>query len=114
MGIGEDLIVVKTSNATYRLKKKTAPLNAAPGNTVMLWVTSGHAVIDHHRQDTGRRHSFITGPLLDSASQQQITLWTPEEERTFSLIHLCKADDLQKGRPITLELSAAGSVLDFW
>lgn len=111
--IGEELIVVKTSTATYRLKKKTAPLKAAPGDTVMLWVTSGHAVIDHHRQDTGRRHRFITGTLLDSASQQEITLWTPEGNRVYSLTgHAAKTSQLPEGAMVTVEVDETGTVIE--
>lgn len=111
--IGKDLIVVKTSTATYRLKKKTAPLNAALGDTVTLWVTSGHAVIDHHRQDTGRRHRFITGTLLDTASNRLIALWTPEGNRVYSLAeHATKTSQLPEGTMVTVEINEAGAVIE--
>lgn len=112
--VGADLIVVKTSKANYTLKKKTAPLNAAPGDTVTLWVTAGHAVIDHHRQDTGRRHRFITGTVLEAASTRQIKLWTPEAERVYSLAeHEAKVGQLPEGTMmVTLEVDEAGTVID--
>ena len=111
--IQPDFIVVKTPLADYRLNKKTAPLNAALGDTVTLWVTSGHAVIDHHRQDTGRRHRFITGTLLDSASKQQIKLWTPEGDKVYPLDnHEAKTKQLPEGTMVTVEIDEAGAVID--
>ena len=111
--IQPDFIVVKTSLAGYRLSKKTAPLNAALEDTVTLWVTSGHAVIDHHRQDTGRRHRFITGTLLDSASKQQIKLWTPEGDKVYPLdSHEAQTKNFAEGTMVTVEINEAGAVID--
>lgn len=111
--VGADLIVVKTSTANYTLNKKTARLNAALGDRVTLWVTAGHAVIDHHRQDTGRRHRFITGTLLDATSKQQIKLWTPEGNQVYSLAgHETKTKQLAEGMMVTVEIDEAGAVVD--
>jgi len=111
--IQPDFIVVKTSLTSYRLNKKTAPLNAALGDTVTLWVTSGHAVIDHHRQDTGQRHRFLTGTLLDSASKQQIKLWTPEGDKVYPLdSHQDKINHLAEGTMVTVEINEAGTVIN--
>jgi hypothetical protein len=108
-----DCIVVKTSTGKYRVKRKTAPMNAARGDTVTLWVTAGHAVIDHHRQDTGRRHRFVTGTLLDAPSKQQIHLWTPEAERIYSLAeHEAKTSLLPEGTMVTVEIDETGTVVD--
>ncbi|MEX5219093.1 MAG: hypothetical protein NW701_14790 [Nitrospira sp.] len=108
-----DCVVVKTSTGKYRVKRKTIPLNAAPGDPVTLWVTAGHAVVDHHRQDTGRRHRFVTGTLLDTPSKQQIHLWTPEAEKVYSLAeHEAKATQLPEGTMVTVEIDETGTVLD--
>ena len=85
VAIKTDAVVVKTSQASYTLKRKKVPLNAAIGDKVSLSVTSGHAVIDHYRQDTGRRHRFITGTLLGTPSTGQIKLWTPEADLVYSI-----------------------------
>jgi len=83
------------------------------GDKVTLWVTSGHAVIDHHRQDTGRRHRFITGTLLDAGSRQQIKFWTPEGNRIYSLAeHGTKTTQLPEGTMVTVEIDEADIVLD--
>ncbi|HET6675736.1 MAG TPA: hypothetical protein VFG71_10370, partial [Nitrospiraceae bacterium] len=37
LDIQSDCIVVQTSTGKYRVKRKTAPLNAAPGDPVTLW-----------------------------------------------------------------------------
>lgn len=111
--IQSDCIVVQTSTGKYRVKRKTAPLNAAPGDPVTLWVTSGHAVIDHHRQDTGRRHRFVTGTLLDAPSKQQIKLWTPEAETVYSLTEYeAKTAHLPEGTMVTVEVDETGTVVD--
>lgn len=113
LDIQPDCIVVKTSTGKYRVKRKTAPLNAARGDTVTLWVTSGHAVIDHHRQDTGRRHRFVTGTLLDAPSKQQIQLWMPEGEKVYSLgEHEAKTAQLPEGTMVTVEIDESGTVAD--
>src|SRR6476646_11350976 len=66
VSIGTDLLVIDTPTASYTLNQKTAPLRAKIGDTITLWVTSDHVVIDHHPQATGQRHRFITGTLLDA------------------------------------------------
>jgi hypothetical protein len=123
VAIKADAVVVKTSQARYTLKRKTAPLNAAIGDKVTLSVTSGHAVIDHHRQDTGRRHRFVTGTLLGTPSTRQIKLWTPEADLTYSLdrqdaeialltedtmvtVEVDEADTVIMIRPVEAEVSA--------
>ncbi|WP_447598622.1 hypothetical protein [Nitrospira sp. Nam80] len=108
-----DCVVVKTSTGKYRVKRNTIPLKAAPGDTVILWVTSGHAVVDHHRQDTGRRHRFVTGTLLDAPLKEQIHLWTPEAEKIYSLAeHEGKTMQLPEGTMVTVEIDETGTVVD--
>jgi hypothetical protein len=113
VAIKSDAVVVKTSMAAYTLKKKTVPVNAALGDKMTLWVTSGHAVIDHHRQDTGRRHRYITGTLLATASTREIKLWTPEADRVYSLAeHDAKLAPLAEGTMVTVEIDEADVVID--
>jgi hypothetical protein len=113
VAITTDGVVVKTPMTTYTLKKTTVPINATLGDKVTLWVTSGHAVIDHHRQDTGRRHRFVTGTLLDAPSTRQIKLWTPEAERIYSLAeHHAKLMQLAEGTMVAVEIDEAGAVID--
>lgn len=85
VAITADAVKVKTPQVTYTLKRKTIPVNAAVGDKITLSVTSGHAVVDHYRQDTGRRHRFITGTLLGTPSTRQIKLWTPEADLVYSI-----------------------------
>jgi hypothetical protein len=113
--LGADLIVVKTSAAKFTLDKKMAPLNARIGDKVTLWVDTGHAVIDHHRQETGRRHRFHTGTLLDPASMQQLKLWTPEGTLVYSLVaHEAKTAGLAEGTMVTVEIDEGGIVVDVY
>ena len=96
--IGSDLIVIDTLTASYTLDKKAAPLRAKIGDTVTLWVTPDHVVIDHHPQATGRRHRFVTWTLLDAESKKQIKLWTPEGNKLYSLEeHEAKTTHLPEG-----------------
>lgn len=112
VAIRADAVVVKTPQARYTVKKKTVPLNAALGDKITLSVTSGHAVIDHHRQDTGRRHRFITGTLLETTSTRQIKLWTPDADMVYSL---ARQDSeialLTEGTMVTVEVDEADAVI---
>ena len=113
--LGADLIVVKTSTAKFTLDKKLAPLNAGIGDKVTVWIDTGHAVIDHHRQETGRRHRFHTGTLLDPASMQQLKLWTPEGTFVYSLVaHEAKTAGLADGTMVTVEIDEARQVVDVY
>ena len=113
--LGADLIVVKTSAAKFTLDKKLAPLNAGIGDKVTVWVDTGHAVIDHHRQETGRRHRFHTGTLLDPTSMQPLKLWTPEGTRVYSLVaHEAKTAGLAEGTMVTVEIDERGIVVDVY
>ena len=105
--------MIKTPTARFTLNKNTARLNAAVGDKVISVGTCGHAVIDPIEQDTGRRHRFITGTLLDPASKQQIKLWTPEGNRVYPLVaHEAKTTPLPEGTMVAVEINEAGAVID--
>jgi hypothetical protein len=111
--IGSSLIVIDTLTASYTLDKKAAPLRAKIGDTVTLWVTPDHVVIDHHPQATGQRHRFVTGTLLDAESKKQIKLWTPEGNKLYSLEeHEAKTTYLPEGTMVTVEINESGHVID--
>jgi len=112
VAIKTDAVVVKTSQASYTLKKKKVPLNAAIGDKVSLSVTSGHAVIDHYRQDTGRRHRFITGTLVGTPSTRQIKLWTPEADVVYSIARQdAEIALLTEGTMVSVEIDEADTVI---
>jgi hypothetical protein len=112
VAIHGDAVVVKTSQARYTLRKKTIPLNAALGDKVTLSVSSGHAVIDHHPQDTGRRHRFVTGTLLETSSTRQIKLWTPEAEMVYPLARQdAELVLLTEGTMVSVEIDEADTVI---
>jgi len=111
--IGSDHVVISTLTANYTLNKEAAPLKANIGDTVTLWVTSHHVVIDHHPQATGQRHRFITGTLLRTESKKQIKLWTPEGNKVYSLEeHEAKTNHLPEGTMVTVEINESGTVID--
>ena len=113
VSIGTDLLVIDTPTASYTLNQKTAPLRAKIGDTITLWVTSDHVVIDHHPQATGQRYRFITGTLLDAASKKQIKLWTPEGNQVYSLAeHEAKTNHLPQGTMVTVEINESGNVIE--
>ncbi|WP_447984690.1 hypothetical protein [Nitrospira sp. Nam74] len=113
LDIGSDIIVIDTVTASYTLDKKAAPLRAKIGDTVTLWVTPDHVVIDHHPEATGRRHRFVTGTLLDAESKKQIKLWTPEGDKLYSLEeHEAKTTHLAEGTMVTVEINESGHVID--
>jgi hypothetical protein len=113
VSIGSDLIVIDTPTASFTLNKKAAPLRAKLGDTITLWVTSNHVVIDHHPQATGQRHRFITGTLLEGESKKQIKLWTPEGNQVYSLAeHEAKTNHLPQGTMVTVEINESGNVIE--
>jgi hypothetical protein len=107
-------IVVQTAVGRYTISQKTAPLKGTIGDRITLSVSRNHAVIDHHRQDTDRRHRFITGTLLYSGeTHKQIRLWTPEGDAVYALDeHEPKTRNLAEGTMVTVELNGAGQVID--
>jgi Zn ribbon nucleic-acid-binding protein len=112
--IQSERIVVKTSVARYTLSRKAVPLNAKVGDKVTLSVNHNHAVIDHHSQDTDRRHRFITGTLLYAdEARKQIKLWTPEGNAVYPLEeHEVKTRELEEGTMVRVELNESGQVID--
>lgn len=111
--IGADLIVIDTLTTSYTLTKKVAPLKAKIGDTVTLWVTADHVVIDHHPQATEQRHRFVTGTLLNPGSKKQIKLWTPEGNRVYSLEeHEAKTFHLRVGTMVAVEINEYDKVID--
>jgi hypothetical protein len=57
----------------------------------------------------------VTGVLrYTNGAKSHIRLWTPEGEKVFALVHRERRDLLQEGLPITVEISEAGAILDFW
>lgn len=110
--IRADAIKIKTPTANYSVNRRTVPLHAQLGDTVTLWVTTKHIVIDHHRQTTGLRHRFVIGTLLDAGSKNRIKLWTPEDLKVYPLAeHHLPAQQFHEGTMVRVEINEAGQVI---
>jgi len=93
---------------------KTAPHGVAVGDKLMLWVSSDNVVVDHHAKGKEGVHHLITGKLsYASGDLKEITLMTPEGERTFAVQHgETILSGMKEGTPITIELNEAGHVIE--
>ena len=109
------MIFIQTPVVEYEIPATVAPGDTAPGDEMTLWVNENDVVLNYHRAGESSHRRFVTGALrYADATRSHIRLWTPEGQRTFSLVQVEKAGHLQEGRPVTLEISEAGAVLDLW
>ncbi len=112
--IKSGLVFVQTSVGRYSLTVKTAPHDVTVGDTLMLWVSSNNVAVDHHAKGKEGVHRLITGKLTSASRDlKEITLTTPEGERTFSVQHgETKLSGMKEGTSITIELNEAGHVIE--
>lgn len=112
--IKSGLVFVQTPVGYYSVTTKTAPYDVTVGDTLTLWVSSDNVAVDHHAKGKEGVHRFITGKLTSvSGDLQEITLMTPEGERTFAVQHGdSKLSGVKEGTSITIELNEAGNVIE--
>lgn len=112
--IKSGLVFVQTSVGRYSLTTKTAPHDVTVGDTLMLSVSSNNVAVDHHAKGKEGVHRLITGKLTSASRDlKEITLTTPEGERTFSVQHgETKLSGMKGGTLITIELNEAGDVIE--
>lgn len=113
-GIKSGQVFVQTSGGRYSVTAKTAPHDVKVGDKLTVWVSSNNVVVDHHAKGTEGVHRLITGKLTSaSGDMKEITLITPEGERTFAVQHgESKLSGMKEGMPITIELNEAGHVIE--
>ncbi|MDK2741517.1 MAG: hypothetical protein NDI90_01275 [Nitrospira sp. BO4] len=90
--------------------------NPKVGQTMTLHMHDHHVVTDLSApSDPAPVRRFVTGPLEFAAPDRtSIRLWTPSGEQTFPTDPGKTAlDGLREGTPITVELDAHGSVVEF-
>ncbi|QPD05100.1 MAG: hypothetical protein Nkreftii_002874 [Candidatus Nitrospira kreftii] len=107
-------VFVQTSGGRYSVTAKSAPHDVKVGDKLTVWVSSNNVVVDHHAKGTEGVHRLITGKLTSaSGDMKEITLITPEGERTFAVQHgESKLSGMKEGMPITIELNEAGHVIE--
>jgi len=112
--IKSGLVFVQTSVGRYSLTTKTAPHDVTVGDKLTLWISSNNVAVDHHAKGKEGVHRLITGKLTSaSRDMKEITLMTPEGERTFSVQHgETKLSGMKEGTSITIELNEAGDVIE--
>lgn len=112
--IKSGLVFVQTSVGRYSLTTKTAPHDVTVGDKLMLWISSNNVAVDHHAKGKEGVHRLITGKLtFASKDLKEITLMTPEGERTFSVQHgETTLSGMKEGTSITIELNEAGDVIE--
>ena len=108
------LIMVTTSWGSMTIQSD-ALTEAKVGDGIIVWVNENNVVLNYHRAGESPYRRFVTGILrYTDRTKSHIRLWTPEGEELFSLVRIEKANNLQEGHPITLEVSEARAVLDLW
>lgn len=110
-----DQVTVKTSWGQIVISSATAPSNLKVGEEVDMQVSGNNAVIDVHRKgEKALSHRYLSGNLTYASSdKKEITLWTPEGEKTFDVqTGRSKLSAFEEGAPITIELNEAGKVID--
>jgi hypothetical protein len=113
--IEDGMIFIHTPVVEYEIPATVAPRDTAPSDEMTLWVNENDVVLNYHRGGEAPHRRFVTGPLrYTDKGKSHIYLWTPEGEKVFSLAHGERVVLLQEGRPITVEISEAGVILDFW
>ena len=112
--IKSGLVFVQTSVGRYSLTTKTTPHDVTVGDKPTLWISSNNVAVDHHAKGEEGVHRLITGKLTSASKDlKEITLMTPEGERTFSVQHgETKLSGMKEGTSITIELNEAGDVIE--
>ena len=108
------LVFVQTPVGHYSMTTQTAPHDIRVGDKLTLWISSDNLAVDHHAKGKAGVHRFITGKLNSvSRDLTEITLMTPEGERTFAVQHGDrKLSGIKEGTSITVELNEAGHVIE--
>ena len=110
--IEDSMIFIKTPVVEYELPMNVAAPNTAPGDEMTLWVNENNVVLDHYRAGAMSPRRFITGPVrYADKTRVHIKLWTPEGEKTFSLLQIKTGAQLREGNQITLEIDEADRVI---
>jgi len=111
--IEESMIFIKTPMVEYELPTSVAAPNTVPGDEMTLWVNENNVVLDHYRAGEISPRRFVTGPVrYADKTRVHIKLWTPEGEKTFSLLQIKRGAELREGNQITLEIDEADRVID--
>jgi hypothetical protein len=111
--IEASMIFIKTPMVEYELPTHLAAPNTAAGDEMTLWVNENNVVLDHYRAGEISHRRFVTGPVrYADKTRTHIKLWTPEGEKTFSLVQIKMGADLREGHQITLEIDEADHVID--
>ncbi|MGE0469993.1 MAG: hypothetical protein AB7L09_13590 [Nitrospira sp.] len=107
------LIMVTTSWGSMTIQSD-ALTEAKVGDKLTVWVSSNNVVVDLHAKGTEGVHRLITGKLTSAlGDMKEITLITPEGERTFAVQHgESKLSGMKEGMPIAIELNEAGHVIE--
>lgn len=104
-----DQVTVKTSWGQIVTSSATAPSNLKVGEEVDMQVSGNNAAIDVHRKgEKALSHRYLSGNLTYASSdKKEITLWTPEGEKTFGVqTGRSKLSAFEEGAPITIELKS--------
>lgn len=117
--IKSGVIFVKTPVGQVSFSSKFAVkgglADAQVGDQVTLFISANNTVIDVHKKGEAEpTHRLVTGNLTYTSDlKNEIKLWTPQGEKTFSVERgKSKLSAIKAGEPVTVELNKAGDVID--
>ena len=109
------IVFAKTLWGQVTFAAGTAPKDIKVGEELDMMVSENNVVIDVHRKgEPAQHHRHISGKLTyASADRKEITLWTPEGDKTFAVEKgRSQLSGMKEGTPISVELNEAGKVID--
>ena len=112
--IKSGLIFVDTPVGEFTLTSRLGLRNAKVGDEVALWVNESNLIVDAHKKGEGSHHRLVFGNLqYASTDKNEIKLWTPEGEKTFSVARgKSPLSTMREGTLIRVELNEQGEVID--
>ncbi len=113
--IKSGMVFVKTPASEVRFGAEMGMKDLKVGDAVIMEINENNVVIGVHKKgEPTPVHRFITGNLVYASDQKtEVKLWTPEGEKTFSVVRgKSKLSPIKEGALITVELNEAGQVID--
>jgi len=112
--IKSGLIFVDTPVGEFTLTSRLGLRDAKVGDEVALWVNDSNLIVDAHKRGEGSHHRLVFGNLqYASTDKNEIKLWTPEGEKTFSVARgKSPLSTMREGTLIRVELNEQGEVID--
>ena len=108
------IVFLKTPVGLLSLSSKTTLKDLLASQEISFWIHDTHLAIDiRKRSDNSLVHRYLGGPLKRQENNEHtLRRWTPEGEKSFDVgAHSHSLAALQQGKPVTVEVDEAGTVI---